>query len=96
MKRGKNRSANHGDPLSRKERSKMATTLNKASLETQIESKSAERMKIIRELEKINAEIVSYNETLKELQARTPVLGQKSMDLKVEVEQLEKLIATME
>ena len=69
--------------------------LDKETLEAQINAKSTERMKIIREIESISATINTHNEELKELQSKIPVMNQRSLDLKVEVEQLEKLVAQL-
>ncbi len=71
-------------------------TLTKEQLDAQITEKDAERIACIKQIETDSKEIQALNEKIQECQRRLKLLNDRSLAIKVEVEQIEQLKAMLE
>ena len=64
--------------------------LSSDQLQAEIDTKMMERMKAIKDIESSNIQVQGLNTQIQELQRAVAALNQKSMSLRVEIEQIEK------
>ena len=69
--------------------------LSNDQLQAEIDTKMMERMKAIKDIESSNLQIQGLNTQIQELQRAVGALNEKSMSLRVEIEQIEKLKAML-
>ena len=69
--------------------------LSNDQLQAEIDTKMMERMKAIKDIESSNLQIQGLNTQIQELQRAVAALNEKSMSLRVEIEQIEKLKAML-